>query len=245
MGRILIVEDDLIICEGLSEIIKTIEKEIEIVTTGYAKNALNYAINSYFDAFLLDIQLNDYSGMELAKQIRDIEKYKLTPIIFITSIPTKELLAFKQIHCYDYIVKPFSKDEVTKALRTIIDYGIKNEGNQPVLRLKQKSYSYIIKQNEIIYIEAVNKKIHITTINEEIILSTYSLKEIFEELTSNFIQCHRGYIINTDYIQKVDKANDLIKLKNVNSNIPIGRKYKEHLRVLGYDTNRKAYNGSI
>lgn len=230
MGKILIVEDDLVICEGLSEIIKTIAKGLEIVTTGYAKKALSYAISGYYDAFLLDIQLNDYSGIELAKQIRNIEKYMLTPIIFITSIPTKELLAFKQIHCYDYIVKPFSRKDVMEALNTIINYGINSKGNQPVLKLKQKSYYYVVKQNEIIYIESINKKIYINTINEQIILSTYSLKELVNELTTDFIQCHKGYIINTNYIQKVDKVNDLIKLSNIDISIPIGRKYRESLR---------------
>ncbi len=117
MGKILIVEDDLIICEGLSEIIRGIDKESEIVITGYAEKALSFAIDSYYDAFLLDIRLNDYSGIKLAKQIRNIEKYKITPILFITSIPTKELLAFKPIHCYDYIVKPFSREKVTETLR--------------------------------------------------------------------------------------------------------------------------------
>lgn len=230
MGKILIVEDDLIICEGLSEIIKTIDKELEILTTGYAEKALSHASNGYYDAFLLDIHLIDYSGMELAKQIRSMEKYKLTPIIFITSIPTKELLAFKQIHCYDYIVKPFSRKEVIEALKTIIDYGIKNEDNQPVLKLKQKACSYIIKQNDIIYIESINKKIYINTINEQIKLSTYSLKKLLSELTNDFVQCHKGYIINTNYLQKADKVNDLIKLSNIDKYIPIGRKYKESLK---------------
>ncbi|WP_229775528.1 response regulator [Anaerosalibacter bizertensis] len=62
--------------------------------------------------FLLDIQLKDYSGFELAKEIRNIDNYKLTPIIFVTAIPTRELMAFKEIHCYDYIVKPFKEEEI-------------------------------------------------------------------------------------------------------------------------------------
>lgn len=231
MGKILIVEDDFIICKGLRKIIQNLANELEIVSTGYAQKALNYAINNHFDAFLLDIQLNDYSGIELAKQIRSMEKYKLTPIVFITSIPTKELLAFKQVHCYDYILKPFNKKEVIDILKTIINYGIKNnQENQPTIVLKQKSCSYVIKQSEIIFIESINKKIVIYTINEQITISTYSLKEFLIELTDDFIQCHKGYIINSNYIQKVDKANDLIKLNNVVIDIPIGRKYKEALR---------------
>lgn len=120
MTKILIVEDEQLIAEGLAIIINSINSKIETTITGYAKEALDYAKNNYYDIFLLDIQLLDYSGFELAKEIRDTDRYKLTPIIFITAIPARELMAFKEIHCYDYIVKPFKKEEVKSVLETII-----------------------------------------------------------------------------------------------------------------------------
>ena len=118
MANIMIVEDNPNIALGLETIIKSINIDMEITITGYAKEALEKANSKTYELFLLDIQLYDYSGFELAKKIRNINKYKLTPIVFITAIPTKELLAFKEIHCYDYIVKPFTEKEVLDALST-------------------------------------------------------------------------------------------------------------------------------
>lgn len=230
MGRILIVEDDPIISRGLAKIANSIDHELELIITGHAEEALSYAKQGDVNAFFLDIQLKDYSGLLLGKKIRKIDAYQLTPIVFITAIPTKELLAFKEVHCYDYIVKPFSEEEVKKVFKTIIYHGISEKANKgSVLKLKQKEYTYIIQQEGIIYIESMNRKLSIRTINDEFTVSTYTLNQILDELTTGFVQCHRGYIINSSYIEKIDKADNLIYLKERDIPIPLGRKYKEEL----------------
>ena len=230
MAKILIVEDEMLIANGLAAIIKSINKDIDITITGYAKDALEYARANQYDAFLLDIQLNDYSGLELAKEIRNIDKYKMTPILFITAIPTRELMAFKEIHCYDYIIKPFKEEKVRETLGTIINYGIKSEVRKKNLKIDQNGYSYIMQQDEIIYIEYKSRRLIITTVNEVIKTTTYTLYEILEELGEEFVQCHRGYIININYIEKLDMIDNSVKLKSIDELIPIGRKYKDELR---------------
>lgn len=225
-GKILIVEDNLLTARGLEGIINSINAKIEINVTGYAEKALNYAKRTNYDMFLIDIRLKDYSGFELAREIRDIEHYKLTPIVFITAIPTRELMAFKEIHCYDYIVKPFRAQDVVNVLKTLINYGIKRK-EKVYLKLKQKDYYYLIKQNEIIYIEAKGKKILIIAKDESIELSTYTLKQLFDKLTDYFAQCHRGYIVNLNYIRKIDRTNSDIYLYDTELPIPIGRKYRD------------------
>lgn len=233
MANILIVEDEKLVANGLAEMVESINNNIEITITGYAEEALYYARSIEYDAFLLDIQLKDYSGLELAKEIREMGNYKLTPIIFITAIPTRELIAFKEIHCYDYIVKPFKEEEVKKALKTIINYGIKKEDRKNSIKFKQKDYSYVIVQDEIIYIEAKYGDLVVNTIKEKIDISRYTLKEIMDNLSDNFVQCHRGYIINTGYVEKIDKINDDVYLRGIEFPIPIGRRYKEFLRSKG------------
>lgn len=239
MAKVLIVEDDLLTGKGLETIINSINSKIEIDITGYAGKALNYIKKANYDMFLLDIQLKDYSGFELAKEIRNIDNYKLTPIIFVTAIPTRELMAFKEIHCYDYIVKPFKEEEVRDTLETIINHGIATEvaEEDKYLKLKQRDYFYVIKQDEIIYIEAKNKKVFIITINESIALSTYTLKQLLDKLTTDFIRCHKGYIINLNYIKKIDKVNNDIYLHGIELPIPVGRKYRDYIGSKIYEFN--------
>jgi two-component system LytT family response regulator len=237
VSKVMIVEDDIIIAKGLENIVQSMGKDIHITTTGYAKEALDYANVLDVDLFLLDIQLNDYSGYELAQQLRDIDRYKLTPIVFITAIPTRELMAFKEIHCYDYIVKPFKEEEVIEVVETLVNYGIKKNDEINYLSLVQKDYIYRVNIEEIIYMESIRGKIKLQTVKEEIILSNYTLIKLLEELSDDFVQCHRGFVINISYIEKMDKANNSIKLKNINEIIPIGRKFKDLLRSEIFEYN--------
>ncbi|TCS87648.1 LytTr DNA-binding domain-containing protein [Keratinibaculum paraultunense] len=79
------------------------------------------------------------------------------------------------------------------------------------------------------------EKLFIVTINEEISLSTYTLKQLMDKLGGNFVQCHRGYIINMNYIEKIHKTENDIYLKGVEIPIPIGRKYKDYIRGKIYE----------
>ncbi len=231
MAKILIVEDELLIANGLSTIINSINSNIEPVVIDCVKKALKYARNNYCHAFLLEAQINGYSGLELAKDIRKMDNYKLTPIVFITSISSKKLIAFEEVHCYDYIIKPFKEEELRKTLETIIKYGIGEQKRRKYLKLKSRHASHFIRQDEIIYIESRNRKIFIITINEELSFSSYTLKYLLEKLDVYFVQCHRGYIVNMNFIEKIDKPNNNIFLKGIGVPIPIGRKYKDYLEA--------------
>ena len=101
----------------------------------------------------------------------------------------------------------------------------------------QKDYIYRVNIEEIIYMESIRGKIKLQTVKEEIILSHYTLIKLLEELSDQFVQCHRGFVINISYIEKMDKANNSIKLKNINEIIPIGRKFKDLLRSEIFEYN--------
>jgi two-component system LytT family response regulator len=228
MGNILIVEDDSIISNGLKKIVEEIDASSNIYSTGYAEEALKISKKIDIDVFLLDIQLEDYSGMELAKELRDISKYKLVPIVFITAIPTRELIAFKRIHCYDYIIKPFRKEEVVKVVTTLIKYGTNNTESKKISIL-QSGVSILIDEKDIIYIESNNRNLYVHTVEETMEIHNYWLKNMKKRLSDNFIKCHKSYIVNKDFITYVEHIKNLIYLKNVKEVIPIGRKYKEEI----------------
>lgn len=236
MSKILIVEDQNITQSALIKMAKDMDKNLEVIATGYAGEALDYARNNKFDAFFLDIQLIDYSGIELAKQIREIESYMFTPIIFITAIPTKELEAFRQIHCYDYIIKPFSEKEVQKVFQKIIKNYIPQQNEEPVLKLERKGFVNLIKQKDIIYMEFKDRKICITTVKEKIYYTGKALSYMSSELTEDFVQVHQAFIINKKFTRDVNLQNNEIYLEGIEHAIPIGRTYKKIIGELLYES---------
>ncbi len=237
MGNILIVEDELEVRSGLVKTVMEIDPGQKVFESAQASKALEIAKTEKIDAFFLDIQLEDYSGLELARQIRELTSYKFTPIIFITAIFTKELEAFKNIHCYDYIIKPFSDNEIRRVFTEVIFFGIDEEKKESVLRIKNRGFTYVIKQSEIMYIESINRKLIIWTTHEKIDMVSITLYKMLELLSDQFIQCHGSFIVNRQYIRKVDKYKNQLSIESQERKmeIPIGRKFRESVIGLIHD----------
>jgi len=229
MGKILLVEDNEIICDCLKNIIATVDASQNIYSTGYAALALEHAQNNPVDVFLLDIELLDYSGIQLAEQIREIEEYKMTPIVFITNDYKLELEAFRNTQCYKFIAKPFRTEEVKETIQTVLQHGmVKNESDEKLF-LKQKGYTVSVFQKDLIYIEVKGRKLLAVTRQENIEICTYTLSGLAEELTKDFFQCHKGFVVNSNWIYSVDKSKQVIHLRENRGSIPFGDRYKDHL----------------
>ena len=120
--KILIAEDDKNISNIISESIKEFEKDIDIVVFEEAQKALEHATSNAIDIFILDRQLKDYKGTHLAKQLREINRYKYSPIVFVTALASEELLAYRELKCYSFLIKPFTKSEINVVLDDVIGY---------------------------------------------------------------------------------------------------------------------------
>lgn len=231
MSKILIVEDNELIRNSIIKIIRKIDDSIEIISTEYSSKALDISIRSNIDIFILDIGLKDYSGIKLGQELRKLNKYIITPIIFITSMINEELKAFREIHSYAFITKPFKKEKVKNIFAPIIQSFTENH-QENNLTINQKEETYIIPMNEIIYIESQLKRIYIHTLNDEYEIKTYTLNKLIEILNDDFIRVHRSYIINKKYITKIDRTKWVLHFKNIAKYMPVSRKYKNQLMEL-------------
>lgn len=229
MVNILIVEDDEQTQLLLSCLVKEVSNFVNVYTTDSVKGAKEILVNNIIDIFLLDIQLVDGMGLDLAIYIRSIDKYIMTPIVFITAVLTREFLAFKELHCYDYIIKPFNNDDIKRVLSTLLKYGVANPKNE-TLKINQKNIIYNFDLKDVIYLESSSKKIYIKTIEGKQEISSYTIKKLLKLLPNNFIQCHRAYVINKNYLKLIDKTNNLVVLKNTIDTVPIGEKFIYNLK---------------
>ena len=121
MKTILVVEDNARNMETLVKIIENLKEDVIIKTASNQEEAIVQTMKSNIDLFMLDIMLNtsnpsDVSGMKFAEYIRSFEKYKYTPIIFITALEDPELYAYSGLHCYSYVEKPYNEEQVAKAV---------------------------------------------------------------------------------------------------------------------------------
>lgn len=124
--KILVVEDE----PDLNRIIvKHLQAEGYLVDSCFNGNdAVYYITEENYDAVLLDAMLPGKDGFEVLKDIRS--KRIETPVMFLTARDqTEDIVAGLDCGADDYVVKPFSFDEVLARLRVIIKRSPKEHGS--------------------------------------------------------------------------------------------------------------------
>ena len=234
MKRILIVEDNEKHMEALYKLLSNIEG-IEIVRA-YNMTEACYMLSLYeFSLFIVDIildteKLNDVSGIDLVKHIRDISKYQFTPIIFTTSLEDPQLSAYRDLHCYQYIEKPFDKDYVLKVIKQALKYEI-TKSEKEYVYYRKSGIIYPVKVEDIIYIEVTRGGTKIHTKKDCLKLGYKSVSELLNDISSSeFVQCNRSTIVNKEYIQHIDLVNRYIKLKDIEVDLDIGPIMKKQIK---------------
>ena len=114
MSKILIVEDDELLNKMLVYNLQS--ESYGIVSVETVKEAMEVLKSQPFDLVLLDINLPDGNGYEIAKTIRD--KYSDTIVIFLTANDREsdEIRGY-ELGAVDYITKPFSVEELLARIR--------------------------------------------------------------------------------------------------------------------------------
>lgn len=116
MYKLLIVDDDEIICRGLGTCIAWGEHDIQVVGLAYdGEMALEYVRKEKPDIIIVDINMPFIDGMEFSYQIR--QDYPEIKIIMLTAY--KEFSYAQravQLQIFDYLTKPFTNNEVLEVV---------------------------------------------------------------------------------------------------------------------------------
>lgn len=86
--RILIVDDDELILIALGELLRP--QGYDVYTVARPADALERLEREDFDLLILDVIMPEMDGFELCRRIRDKERHRDTPIIFLTAKSREE-----------------------------------------------------------------------------------------------------------------------------------------------------------
>jgi two-component system LytT family response regulator len=188
-----------------------------------------------FQAFLLDINLDvnnveDTSGIDFAREVRLKKEYAFTPIVMITSLANMELTAYRELHCYQYLVKPYNEDDIERLVVKLLFISHQGEARDEYVIVKKEGVNYKLFCKDIVCIRAVTRGVCFELAKEEMKVPYISIKQLLEKLPQDrFIQVHRMWVVNQDYIDYVDMVNGVIRLKN-GGQVEIGVTYKGDVR---------------
>lgn len=210
--RIAYCEDETIQLIFMKQLIKEWEKHsgIKCVYSGYEsgsaflfENQGNYP----FDVLLLDIDMGQMNGMELARKVRESDSK--IPIVFLTNRKEYVFEGY-EVNAFRYILKPmdFSKlalvlDEIRKQCFKEICYLIE----------KQDGETIKIDLDDIYYIEVNGHYLNLYLEKKQ-----YRFKKSLQEIVSiiesfwgslekaGFILTHRSYLVNLKYVDRILKT---------------------------------------
>ncbi|QEK10975.1 response regulator transcription factor [Crassaminicella thermophila] len=234
--KCIIVEDEYPSREELKYFIKEYSS-IEIIEEfEEALSALKFLEKNNVDVIFLDINMPQLDGMTFSKVI---SKFKQKPkIVFITAYKEYAVEAF-EVHAFDYILKPYSKERMIHALKKLEDSEEKFDKTYKYdkIILCKNEKMIVIDWVDIYYCEAHERET-IVYAKDEKYVAKMNISQFFEKLPKDkFFRSHRSYILNLDKIQEIipwfnNTYN--VKLVDIDAQIPVSRKnIKEFRRIMG------------
>ena len=234
--KAIIVDDERLSRIELISMLKHFENIKVIAEADNVDIAINQINELNPDLLFLDIQMPGKSGFDLLDEIEVEAK-----IIFVTAFDEYAIRAF-EVNALDYLPKPVSQERLAKTVDRIIN-------NSPNKNLPTKKLNYsdrlflefgtqmcFLKINEISFISSEGDYSMVNLITGKRGLVSKSMKEWEERLPADFFcRIHRSSIVNTEYIDKIDKYFNnsyKISLKGVKESLIISRRYAKKIKGL-------------
>lgn len=180
----------------------------------------------------LDIQMPIHNGLKIRDFLTEEETdFKL---VFVTAYDQYAIQAIR-LSAFDYLMKPIDIIELEDCVRRIINNNDKEDvykqlqsiEDNNVLVIKSHGGTHFISINEIESISADGMYSEFSLVNKNV-LSSKPLK-IYENIHSKLYRCHRSYIVNLNFIDKIDGQNVVLKS---GKEIPLSRQNRGNLMEL-------------
>ncbi len=159
----------------------------------------HYEEKKDYDILLLDVEMKNISGIELAKQIRS--RNHRVEIIFTTSHFELSGEGY-EVDALHYLIKPIAE---TKLMEVLSKAARKLSVEPPSLVIVCNGETVKILEPDILYIESFRHYVVVHTQSTE-----YKLKENLSalkgKLSSDFYQTHRSYLVSLKHIRKISRT---------------------------------------
>lgn len=243
MPKIILIDDEPLARDLLREYLQDFQ-DIEIVQEcGDGFEGIKAIQQHKPDLIFLDVQMPKINGFEML-ELTD----PMPAVIFTTAFDEYAMKAF-EIHAVDYLLKPFSKDRLQKAiqkwqqtaapeaLQQLLETPLPLTGEHQRIVVRDGSSIRIIPIQDVLYLEAYDDYVKVVT-RQDVYLKKKTLSFYEQTLpTSAFLRVHRSFLIRLDQLTRVEpfeKSGHIALLSN-GSKIPLSRtgysRLKEQLGI--------------
>ncbi len=177
------------------------------------------------DLILLDIQMPEKDGFQLITELHDRGIYP--GIIFVTAFENYALKAIRS-SAFDYILKPVGTKELFSAIERFKNDRNRQKANHNLseliealqqskpgkIRLNTRTGYFLIDPDDLVYCMADGNYCHLFLTNGKTEITTQNLGTVEKMLEKqNFLRISRSYLLNMNYLSKVDRKTNTCELE--------------------------------
>lgn len=119
MAKILIAEDERDIRDLITFTLRFAGHEV--IPTANGEEAYQTAIKVLPDIILMDVRMPRMTGYEACEQLKANESTRNIPVVFLSAKGQEsEVRTGLDVGAEEYILKPFSPDQLTERIKTIL-----------------------------------------------------------------------------------------------------------------------------
>lgn len=184
MMKILLLEDDQILCASLKEFLELEGYSIDVVHRG--SEVFDFTFEANYDLYILDINVPDINGFDVLTSLK--EAGDETPAIYITAMTDINSIerGFK-IGADDYIKKPFNPEELVIRIKN------KYQKEHILLRSHDIIYDPVLrvlkKDGHSVGLGKIQQNIlHELMVKQDHIVDTYVLMDMLDKPNANALR---------------------------------------------------------
>ena len=184
MMKILLLEDDKILCDSLQEYLESEGYSVDVAYRG--SDVFDLTFDNKYDLYILDVNVPDINGFEVLKELRDADDE--TPAIYITALTDINSISKGfSVGADDYVKKPFDPEELIIRIKSKFDK--KDERIKYGDIVYDVSQQLVLKDNSIISLGEVQLKLfHELITNRSRIVDAYTLMDMLEQPNMNALR---------------------------------------------------------
>lgn len=177
------------------------------------------------EAAIIDVTVE--CGIEAAKQIR--RRYPEIEIMIISNASISPITYLNpEVRPASLLLKPLQTENIRQPLLEFFQMFRQEEEREDYMIVERRGEKIRLSYRKILYMEARDKKVYARMNNVE-----YGINDTIDHLTEilpeEFVRCHRSFIVNYIYIEKVKYSENYVALKG-EIIVPLSRSYKSILK---------------
>lgn len=216
----IIIEDEYLARHKIIEYVSKIEALHTLGAFATLEAASKSGHIEACDIVLLDIDLPDGDGLELAKRISQKNK-----IIFTTAYSEYAVEGFN-LNATDYLLKPIAFDRFKVSVEKAMSQLSAAKEKDGLILLKQGRSLLKCKLDDVYFIKGMQEYLYWKTTTGKII-TLGSLTEYAKKLVTNdFVRIHKSFIVNLTKIEQVDTKTILVN----GETLPLGPSFAKRFR---------------